>query len=55
MNCNESLRRGDNGCGFLSTRMPVLWCGKGPRKRMEEDNEKFMENLERLLREINGD
>ena len=26
-----------------------------PRKRTEEDNEKFMESLERLLVEINGD
>lgn len=51
MDRNESLRRGDNGCRFLSMRMPVPWCGKGPRKRTEEDNEKFMESLERLLRE----
>lgn len=28
---------------------------KGPRKRTEEDNEKFMESLERLVVEINGD
>ena len=27
---------------------------KGPRKRTEEDNEKFMESLERLLVSING-